>query len=244
MVGAVLTSGRQFLPPLFRSHSQWWRWLLLHKWRRCATRSTARCVTAADCSLCHLSHTFPRVSVQAAHVPVPVTQPDGCCSGPNGCMGSVILILCILNLGTLPISIPGIMLASNLMRCCCQEHNTRCLAKITAWLAWICTFIKLLYGILLLVVLGDIYCASIFSMDLDGVQNAQNARMHARTHPPPACNAYAHTSCPPRTRRERKLVHSSLTSWQRTGTTRPPSIRAAFWPAPGTPMPRSLNRVP
>jgi len=113
----------------------------------------------------------PTQVAQAAHVPVPVTQPDGCCSGPNGCMGSVILILCILNLGTLPISIPGIMLASNLMRCCCQEHNTRCLAKITAWLAWICTFIKLLYGILLLVVLGDIYCASIFSMDLDAYRD-------------------------------------------------------------------------
>jgi len=98
--------------------------------------------------------------------PVAVSQ-DGCCAGPNGCIGTVILILCILNLGTLPISIPGLMLAGALMNCCCQEQNVRCLAKTTAWLSYIVMGLGLIYGIALIAVLGDVYCAGIFGADVD-----------------------------------------------------------------------------
>jgi len=117
----------------------------------------------------------PSPPVAQGMAPQPAREANGCCSGPTGCLGTTLVVLGVLNLGSLPVSIPAIITGAALMECCCADGNVRCLAKATYILAMVFMIIYLLYGILVYAILGDVYCAGIFEIDLDDYQDNKDA---------------------------------------------------------------------
>ena len=98
----------------------------------------------------------------------------GCCQGKKGCIGGWLIALGVLSLGWLPLSIPTIILGCILAGCCCQDGggcNVKSLSTTVVVIGAISTVLGLLYGILMFSVLGDVYCAGIYNMDLEFYQN-------------------------------------------------------------------------
>ena len=113
----------------------------------------------------------------------------GCCTGQYGCIGGWLIMLSMLQLGNLPVSVPGIMLGSSLVGCCCQTDiaGISCRAGALTILSMIMLLVQFGSGLFMLAPdFKDMYCAALFGQTTDFYKfNKDYVDLGAPKHPGP-----------------------------------------------------------